>query len=391
VRNQIRLLMTTLTVSAVAFLSACGGGSPTASKGGEQKAAPSGEKGGTIKIGMEADLSGKTALSGKFKKMGADLAVEEINAQGGIMGKKLELVIEDNQGTQQGAVASFQKLASDKDMVAIINSIRSTNIKATNAYAAKTGIPVAIGGTNTGLSTELKNKWFFRFRPHDGYAAQSMADFVNKLGKKKVAILYDTDAFGTGGKDLLLENYKKLGIDVVYTEGVNTGTKDFAPFIKKIADSGADVMNPYMTSSEDVGLMMKQIRERGYKFDVVGPTTIAQETTMKIAGDSLNGVYGVNDFALDQSEETKAYVKKFKEKYKENPDTYTVWVYDALHVFKKVIEEKKSTKPDDIRNGILALKGYKGAEGEYTFDEIGDGLHSYTIVKVENGKIVTVK
>jgi branched-chain amino acid transport system substrate-binding protein len=400
-KKPLRILMTTLTIGAVVMLTACGGNSTAsnsggnkspAPSGGEQKTGTSGDKGGTIKIGMMADLSGKTALSGKFKKMGAELAVEEINAQGGIAGKKLELIVEDNQGTQQGTVASFQKMTSDKDMVAVIGSIRSTNVKAMNTYAQKAGLPVAIGGTNTGLTTELKNKWYFRFRPHDGYAAESIADYsVNKIGKKKIAIIHDTDAFGTGGKDLLVEDYKKLGAEVVDIEGYNTGTKDFAPFIKKIADSGAEVLNTYMTASEDAGQMMKQIREKGYKFEVVGSPSIAQETTLKIAGDSLNGIYSVNDFALDQSDVTKEFVKKFKDKYKENPDVYTAWPYDALYIFKKVIEEKKSTKPDDIRDGILAIKDYKGAEGNYSFDEHGDGLHSYSIVKVDKGSIVTVK
>jgi len=341
---------------------------------------------------MIVDLSGKTALSGKFKKMGSELAVEEINANGGIMGKKLELVIEDHQGTQQGVVAAFQKLSSDKDIVAVLGSIRSTNVKAMNTYVQKAGIPVAMGGTNFDLTHSLKNEWTFRFRPHDGYAAKSIADFTtDKLGFKKVAILHDTDAFGTGGKDLLVENYKGKGITPVAIEGYNSGTKDFAPFLQKIANSGAEVLNTYMTNSEDAGQMMNQIREKGYKFEIIGSPSLAQETTMKITGDKLNGVYSVNDFALDQSPETESFVKKFNDKYGENPDVYTAWVYDALHIFAKVIEEKKSVKPEDIRDGLHSIKDYSGAEGTYTFDENGDGLHSYSVVKVEDGKIITVK
>lgn len=373
-------------------LAACGGNEASGGDSGGSSGGSSGSSGSTIKIGMIADLSGKTALSGEFKQMGAKLAVEEINANGGIMGKDLELVIEDGQGTQQGVVAAFQKLASNDEIVAIVGSIRSTNSKAMNTYVKKEGIPVAIGGTNVTLTTELNNDWYFRFRPNDGYAAKSIADFtVDEKGHKKVAILHDTDAFGSGGKDLLVDIYKEKGVEVTAVEGYNTGTKDFSPFLQKIVDSGATVLNTYMTNSEDAGQMVNQLHEKGYDIELIGSPSLAQETTMKITGDKLNGVFSVNDFALDQSEATKNFVKKFKEKYNEIPDVYTAWVYDALHIFTKVINEKKSTKPADIRDGILAISDYDGAEGHYDFDENGDGLHSYSIVKVENGNIISVK
>lgn len=111
---------------------------------------------------------------------------------------------------------------------------------------------------------------------------------------------------------------------------------------------------------------------------------------MKLAGDKLNGIYGANDFALDQSEEAKQFVDKFQKKYNELPDLYTGWVYDSLHILAKIIKDK-GTDPEQMRQGILALKGFKGVEGEYNFDENGDGLHQYSIVKVENGNFVTQK
>ncbi|MFM1655332.1 ABC transporter substrate-binding protein [Brevibacillus sp. B_LB10_24] len=383
-KKSIRALFAAVTVAMTLVVTACGSsgsaGSGSQSGGGD-----------IVKIGMIADLSGKSALSGKFKKMGAELAVEEINADGGVGGKKLQLVIEDNLGTQEGSVSAFQKLVADPDIVAVIGSIRSTNNKAMDQFVKKAGVPVAMGGTNVGLTKELKNKWYFRFRPHDGYAAESIANFTaDKLGLKKIAIVYDTDAFGTGGKDLLLENYKKKGITPVDVEGYTTGTKDFTPFLENIRKSGAEAVNTYMTNSEDAAQMVNQIRQLGLNVQLIGSPSIAQEVTLKLAGDKLNGVYSVNDFALDQSPETIAFVEKFRKKYGENPDVYTAWAYDALHMFSKIIAEN-GTDPEAIRTAMLNIKDYKGAEGTYSFDEYGDGLHSYSIVKVENGKIVTQK
>lgn len=388
-KKPIRTMLMGIELTTMLTVTACGGGNGSVSSGGSGN--QGGTKSGSVKIGMIADLSGKSALSGKFKKMGAELAVEEINANGGVAGKKLELVTEDHGGTQEGAVSAFQKLASNPDIVTVIGSIRSTNVKAMDQFVNKAGIPVAMGGTNITLTKELKNKWVFRFRPHDGFAAETIANYTaDKLGLKKVAIVYDTDAFGTGGKDLLLENYKKKGITPVDVEGYTTGNKDFTPVLENIRKSGAEVINTYMTNSEDAAQMVNQLRPLGLNVQIVGSPSIAQETTLKLTGDKLNGVYSVNDFALDQSPETVAFVEKFKKKYNETPDVYTAWVYDALHIFSKIIAEK-GTDPEAIRKALLAIKDYKGAEGTYSFDEFGDGLHSYSVVKVENGKIVTQK
>lgn len=368
------------------IVSACG-----SSSGDNNGGNASGGQGGVIKIGMVADLTGKSALTGEFKKRGAQIALDEINGAGGVKGKKIELVIEDDRGSNDGTVSAFQKLISDPDIVAVIGPITSTNALSINEITKKTGIPVMIGGTNVSLTTDLKNKWFFRFRPNDAYSAKTIVDFsTGKLGKKNVAIVYDTDAFGTAGKDMLIAEYKKKGIAPVLVEGYTANTKDFTPVLENIRKSGADVINGFMTASADVAQLVVQMRQLGINAEFVSSASGAQTTTIKLAGDKLNGIYGVNDFALDQSEETKKFVENFKKKYTDTPDLFSGWVYDSLHVLAKVMAEK-GTSPDQIREGILAVKGYKGVEGEYNFDQNGDGLHSYTVVQVVNGQIVTVK
>ncbi|GCL71989.1 amino acid ABC transporter substrate-binding protein [Paenibacillus naphthalenovorans] len=379
-KKRIRAILGMCLAASMIIVSACG-----SSSGG------AGDQGEVIKIGMVADLTGKSALTGEFKKRGAQIALDEINGAGGVDGKKIELVVEDDRGTNDGTVSAFQKLISDPDIVAIIGPITSTNALSINEITKKTGIPVMIGGTNVNLTTELKNQWFFRFRPSDAYSAKTIVDFSTvKLGKKKVAIVYDTDAFGTAGKDMLVAEYKNKGITPVLIEGYTANTKDFTPVLENIRKSGADVINGFMTASADVAQLVVQMRQLGIQAEFVSSAAGAQTTTLKLAGDKLNGIYGVNDFALDQSEETKRFVENFKQKYTDVPDLFSGWVYDALHVLAKVMAEK-GTSPDQIREGILAVKGHKGVEGEYNFDPNGDGLHSYTVVQVVNGEIVTVK
>ncbi|MUG70691.1 ABC transporter substrate-binding protein [Paenibacillus validus] len=390
-KKSIRTTLLLCIASMMIVLSACGtnSGDGQGSKG--SGGSGSGGTGGVIKIGMVADLTGKSALTGEFKKRGAQIALDEINANGGINGKTIELVIEDDRGTNDGTVSSFQKIVSNPDVIAVLGPITSTNAKSISDIAKKTGIPVLIGGTNVGLTTELKNPWFFRIRPHDGYSAQTIADFTaDKKGHQKIAIIYDTDAFGTAGKDMLISEYKKKGITPTTVEGITAGTKDFTPTLESIRKSGAEAINTMMTASADVAQLVIQMRQLGINTDLVGSSSAAQTTTVKLAGDKLNGIYGANDFALDQSEEAKQFVDKFQKKYNELPDLYTGWVYDSLHILAKIIKDK-GTDPEQMRQGILALKGFKGVEGEYNFDENGDGLHQYSIVKVENGNFVTQK
>ena len=148
-----------------------------------------------IKIGMVIPLTGSIAESGKYGIQGAKLAIEEINKAGGVLGRPLELVIEDDQSANPSTILAFNKLAGDNDIVAFLGPTRSTQIQAMSPAVQKAGKPVMIGGTDPKL-TLAGNPWLFRFRPNDSYTVRVMSDFgSNALGKKKWAVVYATDAF----------------------------------------------------------------------------------------------------------------------------------------------------------------------------------------------------
>src|SRR5580692_1718181 len=157
----------------------------------------------TIKIGMCAPVTGPAAESGGWAQNGAKLALAAVNKAGGVLGKQVELVIEDDQTTNPGIVLAFSKLAAQSDIVAFLGSVRSTQVHAMAPDVLKLGKPVMIGGTDPTLP-HLGNRWLFRYRPNDRGSGRVIADFgVNSLGKKKGSIVHSTDAFGTaGGKAL---------------------------------------------------------------------------------------------------------------------------------------------------------------------------------------------
>ncbi|SFL89194.1 branched-chain amino acid transport system substrate-binding protein [Bradyrhizobium sp. NFR13] len=344
--------------------------------------------GGTIKIGMCAPITGPAAEAGKYATGGAKLAVEAINKAGGILGKQIELIIEDDQTTNPGIVLAFSKLAANPDIVGFLGSIRSTQVHAMAPDVLKLGKPVMFGGTDPNL-TKLGNPWLFRFRPNDSYSGRVIAEYgVKNLDKKKWAVLHSTDAFGTAGGKALTEALGPLGATVALDQGYANQSQDFTPVVLAIKQSGADILGSYFTFENDLGIFARQLRQLGVNIPWVGSPSIVNVTALKLAGPALYGTYGVADYAEDSSEASKAFGKAYRDAYKVAPDNQSSWPYDAINVLATAIKNAGSTDPQKIREAILTVKKYPGAEGEYNFDKNGDGLHGYNIVKNEKGNIV---
>ena len=342
----------------------------------------------TIKIGMCAPVTGPAAEQGLWAQNGAKLALAAVNKAGGVLGKQVELVIEDDQTTNPGVVLAFSKLAAQSDIVGFLGSVRSTQVHAMAPDVLKLGKPVMIGGTDPNL-THMGNQWLFRFRPNDSYSARVIADYgVSTLGKKKWAIVHSTDAFGTAGGKALSAALEKLGTPAVLDQGYANQSQDFTPVVLAVKQSGADVLGSYFTFENDIGIFARQLKQLGVNIPWVGsPSTVAVSAT-KLAGPALYGTYGVADYAEESSDASRAFGKSYRDAYKTAPDLQSAWTYDALTVLSTAINKAGSTDPGKIREAILGLKKFPGAEGEYNFDQNGDGLHGYNVVKNEKGTIV---
>jgi branched-chain amino acid transport system substrate-binding protein len=344
-----------------------------------------------LKIGMVAPLTGPAAEVGRYQTQGAKLAAEEVNKAGGVLGRPIELVIEDSQSTNPGSVLAFSKLAGDKDIPAFIGPTFSTQIHAMAPDIQRLGKPVMIGGTDPQL-THMGNPWLFRFRPNDTYSARVIADYgVKTLDKKKWAIVHSTDAFGTSGMKNLVEDLKGMGVEPALVQGYTNNSQDFTPVVLAVKQSGADVMATYMTLPPDLAIFARQLRQLGVNIAWVGsPTTVATDS-LKLAGPALYGTYAVADFAADSSPAAKEFATKYEATYKSAPDYHGAWTYDAVHVLALAIDNAKSLEPQKIREAILSVKDYPGVEGTYNFDQNGDGLRGYNVVKNDNGKIAFIK
>lgn len=341
----------------------------------------------TIKFGISSPVTGAAAESGRFQLTGARIAIAELNVKG-VLGRQVELIVEDDQTTNPGAVLAFSRLSSDADMVGFIGSVRSTQVNAVAPDVLKVGKPLMIGGTDPTL-THQGNRWLFRTRPNDSYSAKVIAQFgVKELKKMKWAIVNSTDTFGTNGSKALVDSLKAFDIEPVLVQGYTNQQSDFTPVALAVRSSGADILGSYFTFETDLGLFARQLRQLGVTIPWVGSASIVNISALNLGGRSLFGTYGVADFAVDASPASKAYAEKYQSTMKTPPDNQSAYAYDAVTILGNAINTAGSTDPEKIRTAILALKGFAGAEGEYNFDANGDGLHGYNVVRNDAGKII---
>jgi branched-chain amino acid transport system substrate-binding protein len=344
-----------------------------------------------IYIGLVNEVTGPQAEAGILTTNGVKLAADEVNAAGGIMGRPIELRVEDNASTNPGTVLAYSKLADQGGVVAVIGPLRSTQVQAASPTIAKARIPAFIGGSDPSL-TRVNNPWIFRIRPNDMFSSRVMAEYaVKNLKGTKIAIVHSTDTFGSGGKNALVEALKAHGIEPVLIQGYTNNSQDFTAIVLAIKKSGADVLATYMTNSPDVGIFAKQLRQLGVNVPWIGSASLVTDTAMKLAGESLWGTYSIADFVIDANEESKTFAKKFRARHGADPDLYSGWAYGAVYLIKHAIEKAKSTDPEAMRQALLSTRGLKGVEGTYDFEPNGDAVHGYNVVKNEKGKVTFIQ
>ena len=344
-----------------------------------------------IRIGVVDELTGPQAEAGVLVMRGIKLATDEVNAAGGIMGRPIELKVEDNASTNPGTVLAYSKLVGEGNLVAVIGPLRSTQVQAASPTIAAGKIPTFIGGSDPSL-TRVNNPWIFRVRPNDLFSSKVMAEYAVKVLKaKKIAIVHSTDTFGAGGKTALIDALKALDVEPVTIQGYTNNTQDFTAIVLAIKKSGADMLASYMTNAPDVGIFAKQSRQLGVNVPWIGSASLATETALKLAGEALWGTYTVSDFVIDANEDSKAYTKKYRAAYGADPDLFSAVGYASVYLIKHAIETAKSSDAEAMRKALLATRGLKGIEGTYDFEPNGDAVHGYNVVKNEKGKIVFIE
>lgn len=355
---------------ATVLLAACSGGSSS----------------GKIVIGGIAPLTGDVAVYGTAVNNAVKLAVEEINKAGGIGGKQVEFVVEDDEGDPVKAVNAYNKLMS-QNVVAIIGSVTSKPTISVVQKAAKDGIPI-ITPTATAAEVTTYGKNIFRACFLDPYQGETMATFAAKtLSAKTAAVLYDTsDDYSIGVAQAFRDKAKALGINVVNYEGFGKGDTDFKSQLTKINQNSPDVLFVPAYYNTDA-LVATQAKEVGLKAKIIGVdgwdgVLTAIDASNKSA---LEGIYFCNHYSTeDTSSVVQNFLKAYEAKYKETPNALAALGYDAAKILFDAIGRANSTDKDKIVTALNSTS-FDGVTGKIKFDANRNPVKSVAIIKIVGG------
>lgn len=348
----------------------------------------------TIKIGEYASLTGKEASFGQQSHKGLTLAIEEINAAGGALGRKLELFTEDNQTKPGESATAAKKLISRNKVVALIGEVASGRSLEAAPIAQAAKIPMIAPAATNPKVTQTGN-YIFRVCFIDPFQGTVMAKFAqNDLKAKRVAILSSvSNAYSVGLAKFFKETFVANGGLVVSEKNFSEGDKDFRAQLTAVKAANVDAIfvPSYYT---EAALIARQARDLGLTVPLFGGDGWVADQLLEIGGDALNGCYYSTHFSPEnQDPVVQAFVKKFKARWgaNENPDAFAALGYDAAFVLIDAIKRAGTTDGPKLRDALAATKNFAGVTGVTNIDANRDASKPAAIIAIKGGKLEFLK
>ena len=374
---------TVVALAAGLFLfGACGSPKANDSSGGEDAK--------TIKIVGNFELSGAVAAYGEAENEGAKLAVEEINKDGGIDGKKIEYISKDNKSDNNEAASVAANLTTKDEVVAIIGPATSGATKATLPNLSKAKVPaVTPSGTDDAITVQ-KGKvqdYIYRSCFQDSFQGIVLAKYADdNLKADKAVILGDNSSdYANGLKKAFKDTYKGK---IVAEENFTAGDKDFQAMLTKIKDKDFNVIYipGYYT---EAGLIIKQAREMGIEQPIIGADGFGDEKLVETAGASnVKNVYYTGHFSTKApaTDKVEPFVEAFEKKYNKQPSSFNALAYDSVYMIKQAIEDEGKATPEAIDKGLANLKDFEGVTGKISMDKEHNPVKSAVVLGLTDGK-----
>jgi amino acid/amide ABC transporter substrate-binding protein, HAAT family (TC 3.A.1.4.-) len=388
--SEFRKFKLFIAVLGILFLVACGK-SDDAGSGGTGGSGD--DEGDTIKIGLNFELSGSVSSYGTSGKEGAELAVEQINAEGGINGKKLELVPVDNKSDNSESTNVALKLITQDNVVAIIGPATTGAVMAEIEVATQYKVPVITpSGTNARITVNEDgslNEYIFRTCFIDPFQGEIAATFaIEELGLKNAAIYYDNSSdYAKGLGAAFKETFTKKGGTIVAEEAYAAGDTDFNSTLTSIKSANPDVV--FVPGYyEEVGLIIKQARELGIEAAFIGGDGWDSPDLVKLAGEeALNNAYMIAHYSSDDPDpRIKNFVGAFKEKYGKEPNGFHALGYDSVLFLADALKRAGSTDGEKIKDALQQTKNLELVSGTFSVDpKTNNPIKAATILEFENG------
>lgn len=337
-----------------------------------------------VTLGVSGPLTGQNAQYGAQWKKGFDLALDEVNAKGGVRGRPLQYVFEDSQADPRQTVAIAQKFVSDPKIVAELGDFSSTASMAASSIYQRAGL-VQFGFTNSHPNFTKGGDFIWSSSVSQADEQPRLAKYAADLGFKRLAVLYLNTDWGRASQALFSDAAKSHGAEVVASEGYQPDEKDFRSTLVRVRDAKPDAII-LISYYADGALISRQIRSVGLATPIVASGSVYSPKFLELAGDDANGVFTeTNFFPGDNRPEVQEFVSKFRKRYSEEPDTFNAVAYDTIVLLAAVID-KYGTDRTAIRDGLATIKDVPSVIfGKATFDpqtrRVAGARAEYLVVK----------
>jgi branched-chain amino acid transport system substrate-binding protein len=369
-----RILIASIVIASL--LSACN------TQGGDNK----------VRIGVFMSTTGSTANFGISSVNGIKMAADEINAAGGINGKQVELLVQDDRSDASEAATIVTKFVTQDQVHAVIGEVASSRSIAAAPIAQNAKIPM-LTPSSTNPEVTKKGDFIFRSCFIDPYQGAAIAQFAAKtLGAKTAAIMVDRkNDYSTGLEKVINETFTRFGGKIVATQSYQEGDQDFNAQLTSLKGANPEVL--FVPGYyNDVGLIAKQARDKGITVPLIGGDGWDSEQLYKIGGTALNGSYFTNHYSpYDTDPRVVKFVNDYKQRYNSTPDALAATAYDAANIMFDAIKRSKSLSGPDIRDALAATNAFPGVTGTVTFNQQRDAVKPIVMIEIKPGGTYAVK
>lgn len=339
-----------------------------------------------IPVGVYAALTGGEASFGQATVQGVKLAAEEINNSGGVLGRKIRLVIEDDQGKAEEAASVVTKLITHDNVTAVIGENSSNQSLAAAPICQSSKVPM-ISPSSTNPNVTKKGDYIFRVCFTDPYQGKALATFVrNNLKAGTAAILRDNkNDYSVGLAEVIRKDFTAMGGKIVAEQSYAGGDSDFRPQLTAIRGANPQVLfiPGFYT---DVGQIAIQARDLGITVPMVGGDGWDSPTVIQIGGKSVDGSYFSDHYFVGEPRPAvQRFVGEINKRYGRNPDANAALGYDALYILTNAIKRAGSVDTKAIRDQIAATKDYQGVSGVITMGPERDPIKPVAMIKIDGG------
>jgi branched-chain amino acid transport system substrate-binding protein len=352
----------------------------------------------TIRIGSTSSFTGPAAFYGQHQRWGLEMAVDEINAAGGVLGKNIEIVYEDNRCNPAEAVKAVNALVAQHQVVAIHGALCSSATLAALPIVKRLEVPlITSSSTAASITSQLGedlNPWAFRSTIGDDGMAHAMVAHLKNEGVERVSIVGEDNDYGRGGAEIFAKAMEENGIELVSSDFVNPTSPDFTAIMTKLKANKPDRVAVYFTSTSLTAFFRQY---EAVRLGIPGTGRLLLDVILQavtpefVASGGLDGSTGTNPYSPDlDTPENKEFVARFKERSGELPNQPSFMIYEAMHMLADAIEIAGEATPAAIREALLKVQYPSIMGGTISFDESHQVRNNAVVTAVKEGKIVVV-